>query len=69
MNQNLYPVPNISISSQKHIFFSYPLKITNTLEVFLKLTKKVIIQRVYYNKDRYLIFLISNTLRVEDRLS
>ena len=65
MNQNLYPVTNISISSQKHIFFSYPLKITNTLEVFLKLTKKVIIQRVYYDKDRYFIFLISNTLRVE----
>ena len=65
MNQNLYPFPNTSVTSQKHISFSYPLKITNALEIFSKLTKKVKIQRVYYDKDRCFIFLKSNILRIE----
>ena len=65
MNQNV-----VSHSKHKHnftetYFFSYPLKITNALEIFLETYQKIKIQRVYYNKDSCLIFLKSNTLRVE----
>ena len=57
MNQNVVSTSKHKQNFTEAFFFSYPLRITNVLEIFLKLTKKVKYKEYITIKIAVLFFL------------